>query len=120
MIEIFKEKQLNRIKGNIGEEIATNFLKEKGFEIVARNFECGFGEIDIIAQQKSTTVFVEVKHKLNANFGYPREMVNFKKQQRIRKVAELYCMKNHLLNAQLRFDVIEILGKEITHIENAF
>ncbi len=64
-------KIFNKITGSQGEAIAQKFLKDQGYKILATNFTCKIGEIDIIAQQKKTIVFVEVKTKSNLDFGYP-------------------------------------------------
>ena len=84
------------------------------------NFSCKIGEIDIIAMDKDTLVFVEVKARNTAMFGLPREAVTAKKQYKIRRIAELYLQRYSTLDQKIRFDVIEILGDKITHIENAF
>ena len=79
-------KIFNKITGSQGEAIAQKFLKDQGYKILATNFTCKIGEIDIIAQQKKTIVFVEVKTKSNLDFGYPREMVNITKQTRLEEL----------------------------------
>ncbi len=109
--------------GTRGEIIATNYLINKGYTIIERNYKNKIGEIDIIAKQGQTTVFVEVKTRLSRGFGDPLEAVNYKKQQKIRNVASVYLMKMKKLNTPCRFDVIAVLGEtdeEIDHIENAF
>jgi putative endonuclease len=65
-----------------GEELAAKFLKKKGYRIVARNYKTHIGEIDIIAKEGDTTVFVEVKTRANNSFGYPFESVNKSKRQK--------------------------------------
>lgn len=110
----------NKIEGDSGEIQASNFLKSKGYVILQTNFKTKFGEIDIIALHKNVIVFVEVKKRSTCAFGRPCEAVDYRKQQTIRRVAEVYLMmKNKTLN-DVRFDVIEILGDEINQIENAF
>lgn len=113
-------KILNKVKGNIGEEIATKYLLNNGYTILKRNFKASFGEIDIIAKEDDRIVFVEVKYKQTAKYGMPREMVTLQKQKTIRKVAEFYLKINGGLNSKTRFDVIEILGENITHLKAAF
>ena len=113
-------KKLNKINGTIGEIDAEKYLKDKGFVIVTTNYKNRMGEIDIIAKDKDALVFVEVKSRATLLYGRPCEAVDFRKQQKIRKVAELYLVTTKNYYADVRFDVIEILGEEINHIENAF
>ena len=94
-----------------------------GYKIVETNYKNRIGEIDIIALDKSTIVFVEVKTRLSAAFGLPQEAVNLKKQQKIFNTAQLYLMQTHQFGKPCRFDVIAILGDEdykLNHIINAF
>ena len=111
----------NRIKGRTGEALAICYLKNNNIKVLETNYTNVIGEIDIIAKDNDNRIlFIEVKMRSSANFGYPREAVNYKKQQKIRRVAELYLKINHLIDAYTRFDVIEILGDNITHIKAAF
>lgn len=109
-----------RKKGKIGEEIAVKYLLSKNYTILHRNFSVQTGEIDIVAEENKAIVFVEVKYRKNTLYGYPAEAVNFKKQSRILETAEYYIMYTGLEERDIRFDVIEILGRRINHIENAF
>ncbi len=110
-----------KILGASGEQQAAEFLKEKGYKILETNFSNKIGEIDIIAKDKEFVVFVEVKARSSKAFGLPSEAVNFHKQQKIRKVALSYLKSKKILEkVQCRFDVVEVLGDEIRHIENAF
>jgi putative endonuclease len=114
---------MNINKSKIGkeqEEIALNYLKKKGYKIVHKNYSCKLGEIDIIAEDKDVVVFVEVKYRKSDYFGLPREAVNYYKQQKIRRVATFYLKWNRKLTTPCRFDVIEILGTNIEHIQNCF
>ena len=113
-------KELNRIVGIEGEAQAEGYLKKKNYKILAKNFSCLLGEIDIIAKQKKTIVFVEVKKRETLRFGMPCEAVDEYKQQKIRTVALYYLKQTKQLESQCRFDVIEIIGNMINHIENAF
>lgn len=111
----------NRVKGSYGEILAERYLKDKGYKILIKNFVTPIGEIDIICKDKSgRIIFVEVKERATLAYGYPREAVNFYKQKKIRMVAELYLKRTRNLNAYTRFDVIEILDGEVTHLEGAF
>lgn len=113
-------KEKNKIVGSGGEIIAVEFLRNKNFKILETNFSCKLGEIDIIAEKDGIIVFVEVKKRSTLAYGRPVEAVNFAKQRKIKKVAEIYLMVKHKNFADVRFDVIEIVGECVFHIENAF
>jgi len=113
----------NKRKGDYGESVADGYLAAKGYEITARKYKKGGGEIDIIARDKECTVFIEVKYRKTLSAGLPREAVTYTKQQAIRRAAQYYIMENGLHENELRFDVVEIIGTEllqIEHIINAF
>lgn len=89
------------------------------------NFSCSFGEIDIVAKDKKSIVFVEVKTRRSINYGKGMEAVNYHKQQKIKKVALYYLKKNASVFSDIRFDVIDILIRKehvvrTEHVENAF
>ena len=110
-----------RERGMAAETAACRFLKLQGYEILERNFTAKTGEIDIIARQDGWLVFVEVKYRQNTAYGDPGEAVNVRKQNRIRRTAEVYLKKKGWSFAQpIRFDVVEILGKKIRVIKHAF
>lgn len=113
-------KRLDNVVGMKGEILATTYLKEHGYKILENNYKNKIGEIDIIARDKDFLCFIEVKARETAVFGLPREAVNYYKQEKIKKVAMYYICKNNLNNQPVRFDVIDILGNEITLIKNAF
>lgn len=112
--------------GNLGEELATNYLKQNNYNIVKRNFKCRQGEIDIIAKdiKSKELVFIEVKTRTNYNYGCPSDAVDENKKKHIYKCTEYYVYKNNIYNIPIRFDVIEINQiKEkyyINQIKNAF
>jgi len=111
--------------GDRGEDIAADFLKNKNFAIIERNYRYGHGEIDIIMKDKDVLVFVEVKTRKNLEFGPPELAVTRNKQRQIRKIAEAYLIEKEITDIDCRIDVIAILLKknlppEINHIENAF
>ena len=112
-------------RGKIGEAIALEFLKNKGYISVAAGWRSRFGEIDLIVRNREFIVFVEVKLRKNANFAQAREYVSKSKQSKIRATASLWLAHNST-KLQPRFDVIEIYQQdesatpEIIHIENAF
>ena len=103
----------------LGEVRAEQYLKEKGFEILAHNYAAPGAEVDLIALDGEVVVFAEVKMR-STGFSQGREAVTLAKQRRICKGALHYMMKNGLMNRQARFDVIEIQGGRTTHIVDAF
>lgn len=113
-----------KYKGNLGEDIAIDFLIGKGYRIFARNYVYKKKEIDIIALDKNTVVFVEVKERGTNVFGEPFEAVNIKKQRSIIMVANEYIKRNNI-DLESRFDIISITMEpqkepHIEHIVNAF
>ncbi len=106
--------------GNAGESLAEEFLKGKGYEIIDRQFLTRLGEIDLVARDGREVVFVEVKTRANADFGYPEESVTPRKLKKIAMAAELYVRQKGLSNAPYRIDVISILTNqtppEILHL----
>ncbi len=112
----------NVIKGKTGEDLAANYLKKLGYEIIFRNFKTEVGEIDIIASGEGYLIFVEVKSRKNTDLGYPSEAVGVFKVKKISQVASQYINKYNLFDIDVRFDVIEVFfdDKEINHIKNAF
>lgn len=113
-------KELTTDIGKKHENEAVNFLKNSGYKIIEQNFKLlPIGEIDIIAKDKNTIVFVEVKYRKNNLFGSPSQFVNKSKQQKITRTALCYIKKNNI-KSDIRFDVISICDSEIEHIKNAF
>jgi putative endonuclease len=118
-------KSGNSSLGSMGESIAATFLKGAGFSIVERNFRCVCGELDIIARDGRTIVFIEVKCRNNEIYGSPQLAVTAFKQRQISKAALVWLSKRRLYDAEARFDVVAILLREgalpeIEHIRNAF
>lgn len=114
-------KTQNRAVGRLAENLATEALVKKGFEILERNFSNRFGEIDIIAKDGDILVFVEVKAKRGVEFGLPEEMVSPYKLNKIRHMATIY-MKGESMPC--RIDVVAIVLSEesdlmrLVHYEN--
>ena len=111
--------------GNSGEEIAGKFLEKSGYRIIARNYRCKLGEIDIIARDGETLVFIEVKTRTDSAFGSPAAAVTVRKQRQIGKAAQWYLAEHGLHEAPARFDVIAIVrGKggrhQVEHLPDAF
>lgn len=117
----------SRALGQWGEERAARYLRLHGYRIVARNFSCRMGEVDIIAAKRGFLAFVEVKTRSSRSFAEAREFVSAAKQRRVRTAALCYLAKNPT-ERQPRFDIIEVYTPEcsggrrteINHIENAF
>ncbi len=110
---------MSRATGAIEEESAQKYLKAKGYSIVERNWRKGRAEIDIIALQEDTLVFVEVKFRNNTKFGLPEEKLSESQQNRILEAAENYLIEKNW-NGPIRFDVIAITRDDLLHMEDAF
>lgn len=95
--------------GKSGEETAVGLLKENGYKVLSRNYKSKLGEIDIIARDKDTICFIEVKTRLSDRFGLPQESVSAHKQRQISKIALGFLKEKNLLACKARFDVISIL-----------
>ncbi|MBU4334813.1 MAG: YraN family protein [Candidatus Omnitrophica bacterium] len=100
----FKRKKL----GKEGEEAAVKFLRSKGYKIIEKNFSNYLGEIDIIAKDKDTICFVEVKTRSSDQYDSPFEAVSQKKQVKIARVAMSYLQQIDKMEAKSRFDVVGI------------
>lgn len=113
-----------QITGQAGEDAAATFLEKMGYAILARNYRAGRGEIDIIAKDGETLVFVEVKAGRSGKFGSPEERVTVYKQRQIARIASLYLEETKQGNLLCRFDVIavdvEFGRQQIRHIKDAF
>lgn len=117
----------SNLLGAWGEAAAAEYLRRKHYRIIAVNFHCKLGEIDLIAANRKYLAFVEVKLRRDSDFAQAREFVNSGKQRRIRATAALYLSWNPT-DLQPRFDVIEIYAPQgtetkrpvINHLEDAF
>ena len=110
--------------GKKGESVAVHYLKQQGYKIIAQNYRSKAGEIDIIAREKRTLVFVEVKTRRSRSFGNPKWAVTPRKQKNISMAALHYLKMTGQNNVGARFDVVSILaqGEEtlIELVRNAF
>ena len=112
-------KSKNRSKGSAGEEIAVDYLKKLGFKILERNWHYSRNsEIDIIAKDKDTIVFAEVKTRSNENCGHPLEAINQTKLKRIYSAALAYLQQTEESYKRYRIDVISVIGFENPKIEH--
>lgn len=114
-----------KIKGNLGEEIATEYIKGKNYLVLKNNFNCRQGEIDIVAKDKNELVFIEVKTREFSKYVRPIEAINKCKMERIVKAAKYYIFLNEIEECQMRFDAIEVILKnksiiEINHVKNIY
>lgn len=109
----------NQKIGAIGEDIAVDLLKRNGLVILARNFRCRFGEIDIIAKDHTTLVFVEVKTRKSLSCGRPEEAVTYRKQAKLRLLAAVYLQKKLSLLTSCRFDVCSIYLNKQNELDSA-
>lgn len=100
--------KMGKNRGKIAEDYACEYLIEKDFEIIDRNYSERIGELDIVCIYENYLVIVEVKARTDDKFGAPSDFVTLGKQDRIRKTTEIYIDKNDLYDYQPRFDVIEI------------
>jgi putative endonuclease len=94
--------------GAQAEDLAADFLRKEGYKILARNYRSRLGEIDIIARDKDTLVFIEVKARHNDRFGEPSEAVARRKQRQISKAALAYLKEQRLFDQRARFDVLSV------------
>lgn len=115
----------NQSLGKRGEEIAVLYLTRKGFRIIERNYKARYGEIDIIAQDGDTLVFVEVKARAGTQYGTPQEAVTAGKLREIIKTAEYYATLHPGVSQSMRVDVVAVLldpetqkSLSIEHIPN--
>ena len=116
-----KPKTSTRQIGAEKEQLAVAYLQEQGYEIIACNFVCRQGEIDLIARKSPYLIFIEVKYRKSNRFGSAEEAVTMKKQMRIQKAAQYYLYKEKIpQNTPCRFDVVAINQEQIELIENAF
>jgi putative endonuclease len=110
--------------GNWGEKIAAEYLIEKGYSILERNYRSPYGEIDLVVQIDKITVFVEVKTRSSTRFGYPEEAVTRVKMEHLFSTAQAYLQNHPEISGDWRIDVIAIargrsvLPEEILHFEN--
>ena len=109
--------------GDRGEALVAEYLRARGYELLASQFRCRFGEIDLIARKGKTLCFVEVKLRSDLRFGLPRDFVTAAKQRRLRTAAAYYLTR-HDPDAAARFDVAEVYDDEtpprIEYLEDAF
>ncbi|EKE03133.1 MAG: hypothetical protein ACD_20C00251G0004 [uncultured bacterium] len=115
----------NIATGKLGEDIATEYLTKRGFKILEKNWRYSrYGEIDIIAVDQKTLVFIEVKTRSTINYGHPSEAINKNKLDKIRTLAGIYLNEHTKLKfSQYRFDAVGIIlnkEPEITYYKDIY
>lgn len=115
-------KSNNKIVGNLGEDMAAEYLEKQGYMIFKRNYSNRYGEVDIIAIKDEFLVFVEVKARKNRMFGNPQDAVDDEKIRHIVDVSDGFMREMNWSDITVRFDIVEIVFDEnyINYIENAF
>ena len=111
--------------GSRGEDLAVQYLKKRGFKVIERNYHCQWGEIDLIAREKNTLVFIEIKARSSSEYGLPQEAVDRFKQKKLIAVSRYYLAERHLTeDIPALFDVVAIhltpSGPDIELIKDAF
>ena len=110
--------------GKKGEEIAVRYLQSKGYRIIERNYRSRWGEIDIVAKDGGTVVFVEVKCRRSESFGDPQSAVGANKQRKVSRMSLAYLKEKNLYPCDARFDVVAVKmlpgGSRVELIRNAF
>lgn len=116
-----------RAIGLFGEELAVEHLESKGYRILERNWRCRTGEIDLIAEDRGTLVFVEVRtRRATGRFGSAKESIDDRKQHKVRSAAQVYAYQQRALYRAMRFDVVTVeLTRDqqlicLEHLEAAF
>lgn len=109
-----------KLLGLNGEIRARKYLKKAGYKILCNNYRTRHGEIDVIALDGETVVFVEVKTRSGDDYGRPCEAVDARKRKKYEAVATEFLLSRKITDAQCRFDVIEVEKGEINHIKDAF
>ena len=106
-------------KGKEGEDVAEQFLIDKGFEIVERNYRFKRSEIDLIVRRKDWLVFVEVRMRSSSAFGFPEQTIGPNKRKKIMEGAAQY-LEETKWQGNVRYDVVAIRKNEVAHFEDAF
>ena len=113
-----------RLIGKLGEKLVCKWYSDHRYELLSANYRTRFGEIDIIARNKTHIVFIEVKTRKDDSFSQAKSFVDYRKQQRIKAAASIYLAQNDTEDTPVRFDVAEVYSADknpiINVIENAF
>ncbi len=110
----------NLVRGRWGEDLAAGWYTDRGYTVVARNWRCPTGEIDLVARRGRLVVVIEVKARRTEAFGPAAAAVGRLKQQRLRRLAAEWLATSGIHGVEVRFDVVAVTGSEIDVIEAAF
>jgi putative endonuclease len=120
-------KDNRKLLGKLGEDAAEAFLSNRDYRILERNWRCRTGELDIIAEQAGTLIFIEVRtRRTTSRFGLAKESVDIRKQLKVKETAQFYLHRFQKYENSVRFDVIAVeisldgVTHQIEHIEGAF
>lgn len=105
----FNPKNARATTGRLGEAWAIDYLVRQGYEIVETNYRQPFGEVDIIAREQGTLVFIEVKTRRSRRFGGPVAAVDGRKQRQLSRIAQHYLVRHRLGDSAARFDVVGVI-----------
>jgi putative endonuclease len=108
------------LQGRKGERTACRLLLRLGFDILARRYRNRSGELDIVALEEDTLVFVEVKTRSSRQYGEPWEFVDWRKQQILRRTAEQFIADHDLVQYAYRFDIVSVVGNKAELFRNVF
>lgn len=114
------KNSFNQVFGQAGEDIAERFLLKKGFRLITRQYDTPWGEIDLIMEDGSHLVFVEVKRRSNNRYGEPEEAITVRKMKHMIRSAVAYIVKTGTSNKMARFDIVSIGPSFIRHYPDAF
>ena len=109
-----------RALGSRGEDAAAAWSEANGYQVLARNWRCRQGELDLVARRGGTVVFCEVKTRTSAAFGAPVEAVTRTKQARLRVLAARWLEESTWAAGEIRFDVVSVLAGKLEVLEGAF
>ncbi len=113
-----------RSLGTAGEDAAAAWYTRQGYEVVARNWRCRLGELDLVARRGRTVVFCEVKTRRTDAFGDPAEAVRYAKQARLKRLAAMWLGQRRPGSVDIRFDVLSVIVRRgrtyVRHIPDAF
>ena len=120
---LFNAKHISTpARTNQGEQIACRYLKNRGFDVIEKNYKTRYGEIDIIAVHHDVLCFIEVKSRKSTEYGLPEEYVDRRKQQKLIKTSLIYCISTITQVQDRRFDVVsvDLNNGQCRLIKNAF
>jgi putative endonuclease len=110
----------NRVLGIRGEDAAAAWYESHGYQVVARNWRCREGELDLVLRHGRTFVFCEVKSRTSTRFGAPVEAITRQKQARLRVLAARWLEESPVPAREIRFDVASVLGDAVEILQGAF